>query len=540
MFRKSSCIVLALLMMVTVFAACSSTPAANTPAATTAPAATTPGTAAPAPEVPAVDTSKHVNLVMYMTGSTTPRDMDMVVAELNKYTEKELNASLEFNIFNDPNTAQKMTMLLASGEPIDLIYAAGWITYSQFVNKNAYLPLDDIVPVASPALQNYVSEEMWDATRVGGNIYMVPCMWPEWTPYGFLWREDLRKQYDLPEVKDMETFEAYMQGIRDNDPAMVVSGERILTQGQLGTYFSAWEVLDEKYKWADWRVPYGLYIPYEKPAAVENWYESDSFKTDMEMFKRWADAGFWSKSALATTEAELDAFKAGKIVTDVALNSPQGYAALVSEMSISQPEWEIGWWPFHRNKKLSVANHATQNGFAVPITSQNPERAIMLLERLILDKEFHLLSQYGIEGTHYTLDANGFYEYVGDPANSGFGREAARLWATRNTEFMLYPANTYEIVQSINAELSTYTYPNIWTGFTENADSYQAERAAFLDVQAQYLPAIQAGLVDNIDAAIEELVAKSKVAGLDKIREEYTKQWIAYLDDKGYGETVVK
>ena len=74
-------------------------------------------------------------------------------------------------------------------EKIDLIYTANYQNYAVYAAKGAFNPLDELVPAVSPALQEYVTEEMWDATRVGGSIYMVPCMWPEYVPYGFLWRK---------------------------------------------------------------------------------------------------------------------------------------------------------------------------------------------------------------------------------------------------------------------------------------------------------------------------------------------------------------
>lgn len=53
------------------------------------------------------------------------------------------------------------------------------------------------------------------------------------------------------------------------------------------------------------------------------------------------------------------------------------------------------------------------------------------------------------------------------------------------------------------------------------------------NVITQYLPPIQAGLVSDVDAEIDNLLEKAKVAGLDKIREEYTKQWLAYVEEHG-------
>lgn len=485
------------------------------------------------------DMNKHENVIMWMTGASSPRDFDKVVKLLNEKTEKDLNCSLDFNIFNDSNTTQRMTLMLTSGEPIDLLYSANYLGYANFAHRGAYLPLEDLLPEVVPDLWNYVSEQFWNDVKVDGHIYMVPCMWPEYVPYGFLWREDLRKKYDLPEIVDIDTCEQYMQCIKDNEPDMLVTLEQPSTFNPIGTHFTTWEFLDGKYRWADFRVPYGLYIDYADPTKVINWWESDEFREDMKMFKRWADAGFWSKSALATTDDKEEAFLAGKIATNLCYNSPSGYANLVSKVENMHPDWEVGWLPFYRMKKLATPNDATQNGFSIPITSENPERALKVLEKLTLDKDYFLLSQYGIEGEHYTVSEDGWYEIVGDAQSSPFPREGARLWATRNTEYMLYPESTGKILTELNSEFDTYRYPNIWTGFDEDYTAYQAERAAVMNVQTQYLPAIEAGLVDDVDAAIDEFIQKMNEAGLEKVREGYTQQWLAYVERKGIQKTEI-
>lgn len=478
-----------------------------------------------------VDLSKKVHLVMWSSG-TASRDHERVADKLSELAERDLNATLEWNRWAD---SSKLNLLLTSGEVIDLMYSANYINYAVYAAKGAYSVLDDLVPSVSPALAEYVTEDMWNATRVNGNIYMVPCMWPEYVPYGFLWREDLRKKYDLPEIdlNDLSTIEAYLDCIMENEPDMKPLAEVVSSYGSLGSHFTTWEFLDHKYQWIDFRVPYGLSIDYFDPTKVTNWWETEEFSNDMKMFKEWADKGYWSRSSLANTESKQDQFEAGTLAADLCFNAPSGYANLVARVSASHPDWELGWYPMYRAKQLATPNHATQNGMSIPITSTDPERAVLLLEKLVLDEEWYDISQYGFEGEHYNRTADGYYEAIGDASASGFAREAGNLWSTRNTEFMLYPEATAKILTELNAEFDTYAYPNIWTGFAEDTESYQSERAALANVVTQYLPPIQAGLVDDVDTAIDELLEKAEQAGLSKVRDEYTKQWLAYVDEMG-------
>lgn len=529
--KKAICSMLAFLAAISALSGCGSNSTTNSGSSSGNSSAAGSSSAGTENSGDARDISEKVHLVMWSPG-TAPRDQERVGEKLSELAERDLNATLEWNRFAD---TQKLNLLLTSGEVIDLIYTANYQNYAVYAAKGAFNPLDELVPSVSPELQKYVSIDMWDATRVNGTIYMVPCMWPEYVPYGFLWREDLRKKYNLPEIdlNDLSTIEAYLDCIMENEPDMKPLAENVVSYGSLGSHFTTWEFLDYKYKWADFRVPYGLYIDYEDPTKVINWWETEDFANDMKLFKKWADKGYWSRSSLANTESKQDQFEAGTLAADLCFNSPSGYANLVNRLSTSHPDWETGWYPMYRAKQLATPNHATQNGMSVPITSPNPERAIMLLEKLVLDEEWYDISQYGFEGEHYNRSDEGYYEPIGEASASGFPREAGSLWSTRNTEFMLYPETTAQILTDLNAEFDTYAYPNIWTGFAEDTESYQTEKAALANVITQYLPPIQAGLVEDVDAAIDELLNKAEEAGLTKVREEYTKQWLAYVEEMG-------
>src|SRR5690606_38906709 len=97
-------------------------------------------------------------------------------------------------------------------------FTAEWTQYQQYAKSGAFLPIDDILPVAAPKLYEFVPQDMWDAVRIDGNIYTVPATYKEYVTGGFVWREDLRQKYDLPKPVDLASFEAYLDGIKKNEP----------------------------------------------------------------------------------------------------------------------------------------------------------------------------------------------------------------------------------------------------------------------------------------------------------------------------------
>lgn len=169
---------------------------------------------------PGIDTSKKVELQFYMLGDA-PKDLPAIEAEVNKMAAAELNTTVKFNYTSWTDWDQKYKLLLSSGQAIDLIFTADWTQYASYAKRGAFLALDDLLPKAAPELQKFVPESMWEDVKVDGKIYTVPATYKEYVTNGFVWREDLRKKYNLPQPTDLASYEAYMDGIRQNEPDMM-------------------------------------------------------------------------------------------------------------------------------------------------------------------------------------------------------------------------------------------------------------------------------------------------------------------------------
>ena len=159
---------------------------------------------------------------------------------------------------------------------------------------------------------------------------------------------------------------------------------------------------------------------------------------------------------------------------------------------------------------------------------------------MLCDEEVNAIVQYGIEGKHYEV-VDGVYKNLQEAAGETptFPYEGFNTWNLRNGGTKLPQATDVKLQEMFDkyAELglkTKFANVNIYDGFSENYDSYSAERSAVGNVMRQYLAPLQAGLVDDVDAAVEEFRNKMKEAGIDKVREEYTKQWIAYCEEYDY------
>ena len=132
--KKIVCLLLALALSIAVFAGCGG----NDNSSSGNPPSNTSGGENSGTQVSesGVDISSKAKLVMWTPG-TAPRDLQRISGKLNEMTQRDLNATLEWNMYVD---VQKLNLLLTSGEHIDVIYAANYQNYAVYAAKDAFLP----------------------------------------------------------------------------------------------------------------------------------------------------------------------------------------------------------------------------------------------------------------------------------------------------------------------------------------------------------------------------------------------------------------
>ena len=480
-----------------------------------------------------IDTFEEVELQLYMLGNA-PRDLELIQEKVNELAKKDLNCTVKFNYTSWSDTITKYNLLLSSGQDIDLLYTADWMYYNQYARKGAFMPLDELVPKAAPDLWKFVPENYWKAVKVGGKIYTIPATWKEYVPGVIVFREDLRKKYQVPEIKDIATLEIYLETIEKNESTILPTEELVTDWGIGGPGFTAWGPMFEQTHTSNFGVAYGLYNDYKNPSQLFNYWDSDEFVSDMKTLRRWQEKGFWSISALSAKVTPPDEFENGKVACIMGSN-PVKYATILSKVRTTHPEWEVSYLSVPEVSGYVEPVHPIHNGFAVPRNSSNPERAVAFYSKLVLDKKYNYLTQYGIEGINYKISDDGHYVMLGDTKTNGFTREAMNGWAWRNPQIQLFDKSFDSVLQMFkNFESAPIVVEeNLLGGFIEDYSSYQVERTALYQVQNQYLVPLMGGFVKDVEAGVRNFREKAKSAGLEKIQAEFSKQWQSYCKEIG-------
>jgi len=471
-----------------------------------------------------LDTSKKVELNLYLMGDA-PKDNDVIMAQLNKLTVRDLNCTVVATYSTWTDFQTKYNLMLTSGQNMDLVYSANWLTYATYAKKSAFMDLTSLIPKYAPKLNTQITKEGWDGVKVDDKIYAVPNQNPEYVQGAFLYREDLRLKYNLPEINSVDTMEQYLAGIKKNDPSIMPTNDSgQAAYDNLFMFTTPYEIVD-----GTGEATSNLVVDPKSPHKLLETINTPEFKPFMEKMKSWADQGFWSKSALSSTEDGVVALESGKAAASFNSTLPKGKGE-VEKIQKAHPDWKIGVFEYNRLKNKVHGSAPTQNLTVIPTISKNPERSLALLEKFQTDKEYYDLMQYGIKGLTYNLSTDDKLDNSNiDTSN----HTAPSGWAWANKSLAKQQVGAWSEWESRLAADAKLATPNILDAFILNTDSVQNEYAAINQVKNQYGNPLAAGLVKNADESYDTLVSQSKTAGLDKYRDEVQKQIDDYLNKKG-------
>ncbi|XEC95695.1 ABC transporter substrate-binding protein [Paenibacillus tarimensis] len=463
---------------------------------------------APAPSDSVGDKKKElesVDLIWYYGVGLQQQDQQSVEDEVNKYLKEktDLNVTLKLKPVEFGSYDQKLNVAIASGEPMDIVWTtASWLLkYNENVKKGAFLALDDLLPTYAPkTLNEMMPKRYWDDVKAGsdGKIYAIPNYQIAATSWGFIFQKRFVDKYkfDITKVKKYEDLEPFLETLKNNEPDIIPfanpGGGALSDDPNFRNYANIFS--------------YDINDPFK----IMNKVDTSQYKAVLDVMHKWYQKGYIYKD-IATVKDRNLFFKKGNVAvsTDVTFK-PGGeveYAVIFGNNEIVSQRI---------SSPVFTGVTATMN--AIAKASKNPERALMLLERVNNDKELYKLLCYGIEGKHYT-EEDGVYKAV-----EGTGYRPEIDWVFGNQFNGLLRTGQPEDVfgQTIKRNEEAEIPP--MSGFHFNDSSLKTELAAVASVKAEYAVPLETGTVDP-DVVLPRYKEALKKAGQDKIMAEINRQY---------------
>lgn len=450
-----------------------------------------------------------VELVWNLVG--TPQDgQEEVFAEVNKVLQEKLNTTVQFNIIDWGSYDEKMKVAIATGEPFDMCFTSDWTNpFVANAQKGAYYPMNELLEKYGTHILEQVPENYWDAATVAGDVYGVVNYQISARIPGVSFPEDVVEEvgYDISQINKYADLGDYFAAVKEKKPEMTPF------LGLGGTTEMPPLMTDETgYNICYLQGP--LAVRDTDPSKSINAVETEEFMEFCKMTRDWYEKDYVRKDVASITDFKGEA-------------STHNYAAFTTGVGPGSVQVESNNAGFPVVQAQTVPANLSTGSIqaaltAISVNSENPERAMMVLDYLFEDKDTYNMLCYGLEGTHYNrVDDAAIKVADGSSYNPGIAWEFGSWFNASLLEGQ--PADLWDQMKVINE--TALTSPVL--GFVYDPSNVKNESAQITALMAEYLPGLMTGSVDP-EEKIPELIEKMNAAGMDKIIGDADEQLAAW------------
>lgn len=457
-----------------------------------------------------------VKIMMFDDGDT---DLcNEIAAQASAITEAKFNTTIELVRVGWGSWAQQVTLALTSGEKLDLFPAFSLNTsLATLVNNGQIVPMTDLLQNgAGQDTYNMVPDEDWACVTVNGDIYGVPMNKGKQNVYGAACDANLAEELgiDLDSISTLDQFEEALAVVKEAYPDMYP----MTTSGTMTVMIPSDQLGDSR------EVVLGALVDATSGSTtVENLYASEEYKDFVNRMWDWAQKGYIAPDAVNDTESGTGAIRAGAAFADFYTGpAPDTESRLSREAG--KPIKDVEFFEHYKTTT------ETSPCWSIAANSEQPERAMQILNEMYTNKEFANLFIYGIEGKTFEFvnedrTVINYPEGV-DAANSGYTFDH---WGWPNMCLSYVwegdPEDVYDQYEEFNAGgVLSPAY-----GFSFDNSSVLNEYTACTNVIMKYAPAFNCGSMDP-EGNLDKFNAELEANGIQKIIDEKQRQldeWLA-------------
>ena len=556
MKKKALCLLLAMIMVLSILAGCTSKPAEtpDTPA-TSEPAADNtantpeeqpaeqPEEPAEQPEEPALE-QKTIQLMI--TGAGKQANSDKVWAAFNEQLQQYVpNTTVEFIDVPFEEYSEKFSQVLASGEGVDLAWTGWLINKPQNIADGNLMPLDDLLAEYGQGIVDTLGENVVEIHRnaADGKLYYLPSWqglcgerrgWLVVTEIaelaGDTWIEDTEAALNKwrNNYSGIEDFQAVL----DQATKYLAAAKEA---GKLGAGINTGRAFG-------WSMYNGMYsflgvggaeigITYcDGTFTVKDGVAGEHYKLYAKTMADWYKEGYIRSDIMSVDTSTLTMPKNGEITDTTYVFSCDPYLTEADqEAAIADAGMDMTYLPIEENAYLILGGDTS---YAIPYCADEPERAMMVLNAIYSQPDLYNTLIYGIEGEDYTKNADGTIttSYVGasPTADDSYG---IQRWIIGSCKNALINNGTDPNYYADLEALEETARVNPFLNFTFDRTNVEGICASILNVYYEYGPQIDNGVAgDNWEELYNNYMAARKDAGIEELVTEFQNQLNAYIE----------
>lgn len=493
----------------------------------------------PVPET----TSQNIITLKAITIGTEPATgMDKFYEQLDALTIPELGCILRFTFIPWGDERNQIDIATATGE-YDFISGGTFSNYQKLVYKNAFLNLNNYLYLVPDLVEHYNDDgvQLLTDCEINGGLYGIPqyvALIAEGFNDGFFFRDDLRKEWGLPEITDIDSLEAYLYRAKQEPQ---YKDEPLITDNRI--WICLWEMLSKGnyLEVISTSVTPFIVTTWDNPYEPINRMETSEFAEVLSYIEKWYNDGIIESDMLVISDNESSR---GKLLmqsdskpceTNAPIWSCNG--SYVPELLEQHPDWEFGFFGYgecnDRYYKMQTLSGCTV--ISISSKSAYPETAIKLLEKVHTDSRYYNLISYGVEGIHYYLEDNAI-SIDGIATSNLFSAWTGTSDTLMELDEVLPEEETWRVyynalMEKVEATTEAATIHPL-DGFELNISSVASYNTQIESILESYYEPMMCGVFQNREE--DMALAKEKLieAGIDEYIENVRQQIEDFRNEK--------
>lgn len=509
--KKCISILLALVMLLGLFAGCSSDAGNDKPASTNSQQA---GSQSDKPS----EEPYEVRMIIALPATVPDQaELDRVMAAINEITLPELNMTLKLEPLPFSVYFEQVNLELSSGAKLDLVTTVPAYAGTQ-VNAGYLLDLEPLLEeYGQDIIATYTSEELAKVCTNSGVLFGFPVHKEVSMQQTIFFRTDILEKHniDVSNVKTMADIDAIYEQVAALEPGMWMVAPEIggsiknTHVDAVGGAYSNVVVMDP-----------------ENSTKVVNLIETDEFREWCDYTHKWYENGWINPGAASDTESYYSYIASGQ-----AFSFFSDYGHPLSESDQEANCSGVDLTMITLDAPYSTTTTSAVFSYSIPAGSEKPEKAMQMLNFIMTDSRVMNLLNWGIEGEDYIVNEDGLLDYPEGKDFDSVGYHLDAGWILPN-QFICTPwctsgADIYDKIIAYN-ESTTVSKA---LGFSFDVSEVSDIVAAVSNVWNKYYKAVYTGAVDP-DEYIPLFVQEQKDAGIDELIAEVQSQLDAYLASK--------
>jgi putative aldouronate transport system substrate-binding protein len=451
-----------------------------------------------------------------ITATGSLPDLPKVQAEINRYI-RDRNLEVEILPLAFGAMTNQLNLMITGGEKLDL-YPAFSFSFSSDVVQGKLIGLNDVLKTTGKEAAAAVGEEYLKAATVNGVIYGLPTLRDMAASYGLCMRKDLLDKYGFraEDIKTIEDINRVYTVVSAGEPGMYMTFGQMNSLSIINQLLVDWDGLGDNF---------GVLMNHGQDASLKvvNLFATREYEAKLRLVRDWYQKGWIVPDATTNTEAATSLVAAGQLFSFCS-NLKPGFdqQSTLSTGGIEMVTTDI----------MPAFSTTTQVGvlsWGIPITCQNPEKAMEFLNLMYTDPVIVNLLDWGIEGTHYVKLND---QVVGYPpgvnaSNTGYNLNLSWIYGNSLIGYVWEgnPPDTNQRMRAFNQNAVVSKA----LGFQFDATSVRNAIAPVQNAADEYRLSLEYGMVD-VDTTLPRFIRALEDAGINQIIAEKQRQldlWLA-------------